>query len=209
MVTANNRIVDETYPYYLALHYEPGFRARRIRDRLRPLVRASVLDMAAIQADRLSVPAQAFTAMLTRVETADAFAGQATGLSAAVGRHHGVGQCGCDAICPSRSGLRLVMEPLLGALAQEALGGGLYGTLMPLGQLRERLLAMLQADDDTLLPPGESWSSLLSTALDRTVAWLLRQELGDDVQSWQWGGDYIALVPDTHSPGPYPSGPSG
>jgi penicillin amidase len=36
MVTANNRIVDETYPRYLALHYEPGFRARRIRDRLHP-----------------------------------------------------------------------------------------------------------------------------------------------------------------------------
>ena len=30
MVTANNRIVDQTYPRYLALHYEPGFRARRI-----------------------------------------------------------------------------------------------------------------------------------------------------------------------------------
>ena len=37
MVTANNRIVDETYPRYLALHYEPGFRARRIA-RLSPLL---------------------------------------------------------------------------------------------------------------------------------------------------------------------------
>ena len=34
--------------------------------------------------------------------------------------------------------MRLVMEPVLGPMAREALGGGLYGTLMPLGQLRER-----------------------------------------------------------------------
>jgi penicillin G amidase len=81
--------------------------------------------------------------------------------------------------------MRLVMEPLLGPLAPEALGGGLYGTLMPLGQLRQRLLTMMQADDRTLLPAGEPWASLLATALARTVAWL-RQELGEDPQRWQW-----------------------
>ena len=186
MVTANNRIVDETYPHYLALHYEPGFRARRIRDRLQPLTQASVLDMAAIQADRLSIPAQAFITMLARVEPADAFAAQAISYL-----QQWDGTMAPDSVAATLYALcreqllRLVMEPLLGALAREALGGGLYGTLMPLGQLRERLLAMMQADDGTLLPPGASWVSLLSTALDRTVAWL-RQELGDDVQSWQW-----------------------
>ena len=186
MVTANNRIVDETYPHYLALHYEPGFRARRIRDRLQPLMQASVLDMAAIQADRLSIPAQAFIAMLARVEPADTFAAQARSYL-----QQWDGTMAPDSVAATVYALcreqlmRLVMEPLLGALAREALGGGLYGTLMPLGQLRERLLTMMQADDRTLLPPGESWVSLLSHALDRTVAWL-RQELGDDVQNWQW-----------------------
>jgi penicillin G amidase len=44
---------------------------------------------------------------------------------------------------------------------------------------------MMQADDSTLLPPGENWPSLLATALARTVMWL-RQELGEDLQTWQW-----------------------
>ena len=57
---------------------------------------------------------------------------------------------------------------------------------MPLGQLRERLLAMMQADDRTLLPAGETWASLLASALQRTMAWL-RQELGDDPQGWRVG----------------------
>jgi penicillin amidase len=81
--------------------------------------------------------------------------------------------------------MRLVMQPLLGSMADEALRGGLYGTLMPLGQLRERLLSMLQADDRTLLPAGATWASLLAQALTQTVVWL-RQALGGDPQHWQW-----------------------
>jgi penicillin amidase len=186
IVTANNRIVDETYPHYLALHYEPGFRTRRIRDRLRLLTQASGPDMAAIHADRVSIPAPAFVAMLACVEPSDALSAQAKSYL-----HEWDGTMAPDsaaatvyALCREQL-MRLVMEPLLGALAREALGGGLYGTLMPLGQLRERLLMMMQADDRTLLPAGENWTSLLSTALDRTVAWL-RQALGEDVQTWQW-----------------------
>jgi penicillin amidase len=82
--------------------------------------------------------------------------------------------------------MRQVMEPVLGPLAREALGGGLYGTLMPLGQLRQRLLSMMQMDDRTLLPAGETWATSMAQALARTVAWL-RQALGDDPQQWQWG----------------------
>jgi penicillin G amidase len=186
MATANNRIVDETYPHYLALHYEPGFRARRIRDRVQPLMQATMLDMAAIQSDRLSLPAQAFTSRLARSKSSDAVAVQVTAYL-----QQWDGTMAPDsvaatvyALCREQL-LRLVMEPLLGTLAHEALTGGLYGTLMPLGQLRDRLLTMMQADDRTLLPAGETWTTLLSTALDHTVAWL-RRELGEDVQGWQW-----------------------
>jgi penicillin G amidase len=186
MVTANNRIVDQTYPHYLALHYEPGFRARRMRDRLRPLVHASGADMAMIHADRVSLPAQAFVAMLAQVEPVDTLSAQARS-----SLHQWDGTMAPDsvaatiyAVCRDEL-MRLLMEPVLGPLAREALGGGLYGTLMPLGQLRERLLTMMQADDRTLLPAGETWASLLASALQRTMAWL-RQELGDDPQGWQW-----------------------
>jgi penicillin G amidase len=187
IVTANNRIVDEMYPHYLGLHYEPGFRARRIRDRLRPLVQASGPDMMAIHADRISIPARAFVAMLGRVEPLNTISAQARSYlqqwdgtmapdSAAATIY---------AVCREQL-LRLVMEPILGPLAREALGGGLYGPLMPLNQLRERLLTMMQADDRTLLPDGEHWASLLASALAHTAEWL-RHELGDDPQSWHWG----------------------
>ena len=186
IVTANNRIVDETYPHYLGLHYEPGFRARRIRGRLRSLTHASVPDMAAIQADRVSIPAQAFAAMLARVEAADPVSAQAI---AYLQQWDGTvapdsAAATIYAVCREQL-MRLVMEPVLRRLAPEALGGGLYGTLMPLGQLRERLLTMMQADDRSLLPAAATWASLLASALARTVTWL-RYELGDDPQSWHW-----------------------
>jgi penicillin amidase len=187
IVTANNRIADERYPYYLALHYEPGFRARRIRDRLRPLTQASGQDMAAIHADRLSLPAPAFVAMLARVEPTDALAVQVKAQLQGWDGDMAPDSVGATVYAVCREQLmRGVMELLLGPLAPEALAGGLYGALMPLSQLRERLSDMMQADDRTLLPTGEDWPSLMATALARTAAYL-RQELGDDPQTWRWG----------------------
>jgi penicillin amidase len=188
MVTANNRIVDDSYPYYLALHYEPGFRAQRLRHRLHALTQASGQDMAAIHADRLSIPAQALLTLLSRVHPLDALSAQAKAcLQQWDGTMSPESSAATIYAVYREQAMRLVMQPLLGPLAGEALGGGLYGTLMPLGQLRQRLLTMMQDDDRSLLRAGQDWPSLLATALAQTVAWL-RQELGDHPQHWSWAG---------------------
>jgi penicillin amidase len=187
IVTANNRIVGDTYPYHLALHYEPGFRARRIRDRLGLLRQAQGQDMAAIHADRVSIPGRVFAAMLTQVAPADVFSAQAKMLLQAWDGTMAPDSAAAMVYAVCREYLiRAVMEPLLGVLAREALGGGLYGGLMSMSQLRARLHHMMQADDRRLLPAGTDWTSLLATALARAMSWL-RQELGDDLRAWQWG----------------------
>jgi penicillin amidase len=186
IVTANNRIADDSYPHYLTLHYEPGFRTRRIRERLHFLRAASAQDMAGIHADRVSIPAQAFVAMLARVDPGDTLSAQAKSYLQEWDGTMAPDSVAATVYAVCREQLtRLVMEPMLGPLTREALGGGLYGTLMPLSQLRERLLIMMQADDRTLLPAGEDWTSLLANALRQTSAWL-RQGLGDEPQRWQW-----------------------
>src|SRR5918912_4184806 len=69
--TANNRIVADDYPYYVALDWAPPHRAIRVSSRLRDLTGATVADMAAIHADRLSLPSRAFSDHLGDTAPAD------------------------------------------------------------------------------------------------------------------------------------------
>jgi len=55
IVTANQRIIDATYPHVLGVDYVNGDRARRIADRLAPLQRATREDCAAVHRDIVSL----------------------------------------------------------------------------------------------------------------------------------------------------------
>ncbi|TMF44383.1 MAG: penicillin acylase family protein, partial [Chloroflexi bacterium] len=57
IATANNRVVDDSYPYYITHEWLNGYRAQRIRDLLTSKGKLSLSDMAAIQADQYSLPA--------------------------------------------------------------------------------------------------------------------------------------------------------
>src|SRR5262249_22086746 len=82
IATANSRIVDASYPHYLALDYAPDFRTRRVVARLRDLRGATprlgapggatAADRAPIPADRRSIPARALMDLMHRVEPLDA-----------------------------------------------------------------------------------------------------------------------------------------
>src|SRR5690606_3910485 len=144
-------------------------------------------DMVRLQADRVSIPAQAFVDLLARATPPDP-----TTAAAQAYLREWDGAMEPDsvaatlyAVCRERA-WRVVIEPLLGSLARPALGGGPYGALMPLSQLRARLLSTMQADDRSLLPEGTDWSTVLSEALSQTVTGL-RERLGDDMAQWHWG----------------------
>jgi len=56
IVTANNRIVGNDYPYFLGMDYSQPGRAERILDRLRTMNQATIDDMAAVHAEHVSMP---------------------------------------------------------------------------------------------------------------------------------------------------------
>ena len=68
IVTANNRIVDDDYPHYIALDFAPEYRARRVMDRLEVLSRAGVEDMADIHRDVISIPGQTYARLLQGIQ---------------------------------------------------------------------------------------------------------------------------------------------
>jgi penicillin G amidase len=57
IVTANNRVVDDEYPYYITNEWLNGYRAWRIRDLLTSKGKLAPADMATIQADQYALPA--------------------------------------------------------------------------------------------------------------------------------------------------------
>jgi acyl-homoserine lactone acylase PvdQ len=96
IVSANNRIPDEKYPYYIALSYAPEYRARRIYERLDNLRGATVEDMRSIHGDALSIPAQVFIKLITAAKPADEWSARAQSMLA---RWNGVMER--DAVAPT------------------------------------------------------------------------------------------------------------
>ncbi|MEK7210156.1 MAG: penicillin acylase family protein [Candidatus Binatota bacterium] len=64
IATANNRIADESYPYYLSDLFDPPYRIRRIKELLSANKKLSLERMAEIQSDTVSVHAKELLGIL-------------------------------------------------------------------------------------------------------------------------------------------------
>jgi len=195
LATANSRVAGADYPHYIGLDYTPDFRTRRLVDRLDPLDKATVEDMAAIHADRVSLPARDLIGLLARLR-----------LVGVPGPHRDDPRWHAalvhlfawdrvmdqDAVAPAiftalrERLLRDLMTPILGPLAAEAFAPVQGGGVAHMVRLKARLAEMIRAGDRSLLPPGADWPAVLARALAGAVA-DLRAALGDDVDAWQWG----------------------
>jgi len=166
-------------------------------DRLRPLTRATVADMAAIHADRVSIPArelvEIFTAQLPAIRTANSALTSDAVLREALDRFLAWdGVMEGTAVPPTIYSafrerlLRDLMEPILGPLSAEAFAGTPRGAVGHMARLRALLTSMIRRDDRALLPAGGAWPAALARAFAGAMG-DLRAQLGDDVASWRWG----------------------
>jgi penicillin amidase len=191
VVTCNQCVTMPDYPYYLNTYFAAGYRARRVVERIKALApgNATVEDMAAIHADRISAPARVFVELLKRIEPQDQHVAAArtcllawdgsmdrTSVAAAI---YGTARSYC---------LQDVVEAVLGRFAPEALGttGSGRGAPAHAVQIYTRAVEAMAQDDPTFLPPGQTWETLAASALHRAVA-ELRERLGDDMRTWTWG----------------------
>ena len=192
IVTANSRIVDDDYPHYLGLDYAPDFRTRRLAGRIQDLHGATVADMAALHADRASIPARSLVELAGRIDPLDAGSRAALAM---LRSWDGV----MDADSPAATvyatfRARLVQDvlgPILGPLAGEAFAAAPSAAVAHVARLRGRLAEWIRADDRTLLATGDDWGSAMARALARAVA-TLRETLGPDPAAWTWGRLHVA-----------------
>jgi penicillin amidase len=187
IATANSRIAGADYPYYLGLDYAPDFRTRRVVARLQALRGATAADMAAIHADRVSIPGRAFVELLRRVVPLDAGSREALGILLAWDGVMDADSIGATVYAAFRERLvRDLLAPLLGPLAADAFATTPGGPVAHTARIRARLAEWIREDDRTLLSPGDDWSSAMARAL-AGAAMALRERLGSRVADWHWG----------------------
>jgi penicillin amidase len=187
IVTANNRVAGTDFPYYIALNFVPEYRARRIHEHLAALVGATPDHMRAVHADRISLPGQVLTKLISDLESPNGACLEAKEI---LGSWDGAMEK--DAVAPTIYSafriklLRKIISHLLGPLTGEMFVATGRGAPRHLNDLASWLATMSKENDRTFLPPGTDWKTIAGEALVEGVDYL-KQRLGGDMSAWQWG----------------------
>ncbi len=199
IVTANNRVVDDTYPYYITNEWLNGYRAQRITDLLTQKHKLTPIDMASIQADQYSLPAVEIVPHILGIATSTSLEKDVQDI---LRRWNFV-------LAPKSAGaaiyttfLRrlefLVLSAVLGddeTLLQAYMGKGTNILASANGyasRSKPLLIRLLKTQDDTWFATSAitngptSWKEALSHAFTATVE-ELRETFGDDLTRWQYG----------------------
>ncbi len=200
IVTANNRIVTEDYPYLVAIDWAPPHRAQRIERRIGELAGATVDDMMAIHADRLSLPSRIFNDRLGSLAIDDPQVEAARQLLLAWDGTM-AGELAAPAVYVlwrEQTTALLVEQSTLQALRGIPISEQpLAVRMLSLGsRLRAPVAALLAADDQAFLAEGQTWDQLLAASLGRAVEWLTAK-MGPDMAAWRW--DTIHRTAPTHT----------
>ena len=199
IVTANNRVVDDTYPYYITHEWLNGYRAQRIHDLLTSKGKLTLSDMASIQMDQYSIPATEIVPYILALEAN-------TPLKRAVQEILQTWDyvLATDSIGATiyttflRKLTHIVFETVLGddsSLVESYLGTGTF-MLANLNGYASRsvplLIRLLKEHDDnwfanSVIPNGPtSWDIALERAFDATIE-ECRERLGSNILHWQYG----------------------
>jgi penicillin G amidase len=181
LVSANNRIVADDYPYDLGGEWLSGYRAQRIESLLKPYGALTPEDCRLMQLDRLSLPGLELAAIASAFSADDPL--EQAALDALVAWD---GDLGPD----SRGGA--VYGALMRALEEEVYADAVRDPLVPVeGEAlpsglfergRPNVLRMLGERDDAFFADGRTWDVVFRRALARAVG-----VLGPDPSLWRRG----------------------
>jgi len=191
LATANQRTTSASAPHPVSHEWDAGFRAARIKSRLHAQRRWSVADMAALQSDVASLPAQMIVPYVLAAISQDRH-GDAVLAAELLRRWDGVLDAGSAAAA--------LYEVILHRWFANAFRPRLGEDLFPhyIDQTSSVLLAALRlleqpdafwlapASGDATADPAQMRDAVLRRCVREAVA-ELRQRLGDDPQAWRWG----------------------
>jgi penicillin amidase len=190
IATANNRIVDASYPRYFSHFFDPPYRIRRIQQLLARRESFSLSDMDAMQSDLVSLHATDLVKTL-QIDLA-AIPNENRQLKAAARR-----LLGWDGACEAKSVESAIFHTfhhrLMANLLVPVLGDEFFSAYV------EIFNQALTPIDGILKDPDSPWFSTQSR--QQLVAKSLREAcaelegtLGEDVKLWEWGKIHRLLL---------------
>jgi penicillin amidase len=185
-VTANNKIVPDSYPYFLSRDWDLPNRAERIEALLAATPVQTPASSAAIQADTLSLMAQHLVPLMTGAVTQNAAAREA------VERLRDWDfRMDMDKVEP------LLFTAWLREFSRSVLLGRFGDVASDYWDLRPQVMEAVLSDrpdwcDDPKRPGEESCGSRLAEALEAALA-RLRRDYGPDMAQWKWGRAHVAV----------------
>ncbi len=186
--SANNKIADDAYPYFLAANYADGFRAQRIIEQLEEKDKLSVEDFKAMQVDQLSLAAQELVPLIVALEPQDESSRRAISFLRAWDytlAADSVAACVYETFYTHL--VRRTLEEKLGSWSDFFMGKGIHplrsnGSFFNVAhswlmeKIRERPAWF----------EGKTWNQVMEESLGSATA-ELRNVLGDEVSKWRWG----------------------
>ncbi|MGZ6364430.1 MAG: penicillin acylase family protein [Ktedonobacteraceae bacterium] len=199
IVTANNRVVDDAYPYYITHEWLNGYRAQRIRDLLTSKGKLALSTMATIQSDQYSLPAAEIVPHIMKLKGET----ELERASLAVLRNWNY------ILAPNSTGAaiyslvlykleRIVFNAMLGdeeTLMHSYLGIGTTILALQNGyasRSKPLLIRLLHERDDrwfanSVIPNGpRSWDDAISSAFAAAIE-DLHEKFGSDISKWKYG----------------------
>ncbi len=199
IVTANNRVVDDDYPYYITNEWLNGYRAQRIRDLLTSKGKLAPEDMAKIQGDQYALPAVAIVPHLLKLQTNAALEKAAKNVLRTWNYVLAPDSAAAAIYATFLHKLEIIVfGAMLGddeTLIHGYLGRGdniLALTNGYASRSKPLLIRLLNEHDDSwfensAIPNGpRSWDNALASAFTAAVE-ELRENFGDEITRWQYG----------------------
>jgi penicillin amidase len=193
IVTANNRVVDDTYPHWLGADHNTGNRARRITELLEARETIDPAYIRRMQFDLIQPSARVIAGYLGQLEVEEPELAEV--VSALAGWD---GRLAADSPAAAvyevfiRRAIKLILSLHLGDLTDRYAGKGPMPPVMDRSlfgdRAREWFESILARSDSHWfnLGDGETRDDVLLRALRETIA-TLRAELGPSMADWPWG----------------------
>jgi penicillin amidase len=193
IATANNKVVDDAYPYWLGVDVGAGNRCRRIEELIESKKTHTVEDIGTMQTDQVSIAARITGRILAGMVTANEemrpillrFA-EWDGHLAATSPEAAIYEVFIDCL------MNRLLKPVLGDFTEHYRGKGPTPVIKLSSMLGDHsrmwLLEILQDQNSPWWesPGGKSREDHLSAALVEAID-TLKRTCGPNIEDWQWG----------------------